>query len=122
MVWRQQIIAAAKVNRATWLSSVFSKLTSIFRYLFSHQWVRSPTLDDQGSFHQGPIQALPVPGNALHLILLGQSCPPQGQKEAGPVPLLKVLSDTSQDFMCGILGHNLGSTHRRIQYLFTDKL
>src|SRR5487761_126591 len=31
-------------------------------------------------------------------------------------------SDTSQDFICGILGHHFALTLPRIQYLFTDKL
>src|SRR5271169_6202670 len=31
-------------------------------------------------------------------------------------------SDTSQDFICGILGHNPASKYCRLQHLFTDKL
>jgi hypothetical protein len=31
-------------------------------------------------------------------------------------------SDTSQDFICGILGHNLASTGSAFQHLFTDTL
>ena len=40
----------------------------------------------QGGLDHGPVDALPAPGNALHLVVFGQSGPPQGDKEAGLHP------------------------------------
>jgi len=55
--------------------------------------VGPPALDRQRSLHHRPIDALPVPGNALPLVILGQPRSPQPQKKTGPVPLLKMLVD-----------------------------
>jgi len=38
----------------------------------------------------GPIDALPAPGDALHLVVFGESCLPQAEKKASALPSLKV--------------------------------
>jgi hypothetical protein len=47
-----------------------------------------------------PVEALPVPGNALQILLLGQPRPPQRQKETGPLPLLEMLADRARAGEC----------------------
>ncbi len=53
----------------------------------------SCVLDGRGRFHHGPVHALPVPGNALHLVVFGQSRPPRRHEEIRQAPLLKVRRD-----------------------------
>ena len=39
--------------------------------------------------HQRAVDTLPAPGNALHLVVLGHPCLPEGAEDAGPLPLEK---------------------------------
>src|ERR1035438_9294962 len=52
--------------------------------------VRSHALSSQRSFPHGPIDALPVPGDALHLVVLGQSGSPYLDEEAFTLPALEM--------------------------------
>jgi len=72
--------------------------------------IRSPPRQGQRGFHQGPVVALPVPGNALQIIVLSQSRPPQRRKETRPVPLLKMLVDGAR--AAEFLGQGLPLTSR----------
>ncbi len=45
----------------------------------------------QGCFHHGAVNALPAPGDALHLVVLGQAGFPHRFEEAGSFPLEKAL-------------------------------
>jgi len=45
--------------------------------------VESGGIAGQRGLDHGPVDALPAPGDALHLAVFGQSGPPKGYKEAG---------------------------------------
>jgi hypothetical protein len=45
----------------------------------------------QGRFALRPVNALPLPGNPFHFIILGQPCLPQGQEKSLSAPALKVF-------------------------------
>src|SRR3989442_3903176 len=55
--------------------------------------IGSDALDGQWGLNQGPIDALPLPSDAFHVVILGQACPPQIQEETRAVPLLKMVVD-----------------------------
>ena len=52
--------------------------------------VRPYAFGGQGRFVHRPVEALPIPGNALHLVVLGQPGLPQMKKKALLLPSLKV--------------------------------
>jgi len=52
--------------------------------------VRPHAFGCQRSLMHGPIDALPAPGDALHLVVFGESCLPQAEKKASALPSLKV--------------------------------
>jgi hypothetical protein len=52
--------------------------------------VRPCTLLRQRSFARGPVYALPFPGDALHLVVFGQSRLPETKKKARLLPALKM--------------------------------
>ena len=52
--------------------------------------VRSHAFDRQGSFSGGPVDALPLPRDALHPVVFGQPRLPQMEKEPRPLPVLKM--------------------------------
>ena len=55
--------------------------------------IGSDALDGQWGLDQGAIDALPLPGDAFHVVILGKACPPQIQKETRAVSLLKMFVD-----------------------------
>src|ERR1019366_4003094 len=52
--------------------------------------VRPHAFGCQRSLVHGPIDALPAPGDALHLVVFGESGLPQAKKKASALPSLKV--------------------------------
>src|ERR1700736_2763471 len=52
--------------------------------------VRPHAFSGQRSFPHGPVDALPVPGDALHFVVLGQSGSPYLEKKTFLLPALKI--------------------------------
>jgi len=48
-------------------------------------------LSGQGGLDHGSVYALPFPGDALHLVILGQTSTPEGQEETRFQPVPEVL-------------------------------
>jgi hypothetical protein len=61
----------------------FPPVGGVVAHRFLRQW----------SFALSPINALPLPSNPFHFIILGQPSPPQGQEKPFPAPALKVFVD-----------------------------
>src|SRR3982751_6813792 len=53
--------------------------------------VGTDSLLRQRRLEHGPVNALPSPGDALHLVVLGESCFPDGLEHARALPLEKSL-------------------------------
>jgi hypothetical protein len=53
--------------------------------IIAHRFLR------QRRFALSPINALPFPGNPLHLVILGQTRPPERQEKSLSAPALKML-------------------------------
>ncbi len=60
-------------------------------FFFPVRRVRTGCFSGQRRFDRAPVDALPFPGNPLHLIILREACAPQGEKEACFQPLPEVL-------------------------------
>src|SRR5450631_847478 len=50
----------------------------------------------QRGFHQSPVHALPAPGDALHVVVLGQPGLPQDAEESSALPLQEAFVDCTR--------------------------
>lgn len=55
--------------------------------------VRANRLQRQRRFHHGAVDALPGPGDSLHVVVFSQALAPQADKEPRALPVAKVLVD-----------------------------
>src|ERR1017187_10615091 len=59
----------------------FSPIRGVWPDRFLRQW----------GFHHSPVEALPAPGDALHVVVLGQPRLPQGMEESRALPFQEAL-------------------------------
>jgi len=63
------------------LRPFFSPIRGVWSHAFDGQW----------RFSHGPVDTLPLPGDALHTVIFSQPCLPQLQEKTRLLPVLKIL-------------------------------